>query len=75
MLLLVLVNCLGGLSLPSSPGISVVSLTDRPDITIDVFSNKAMVGKRRVSVDALVNLKTPLCQQLLYYDFVSAALC
>ena len=48
--------------------------TDRPDFTMDVFSNKA-VGKRRVSVGALVNLKTTSCQQLLYYDFVSAALC
>ena len=36
---------------------------------------KPTVGIRRVSVDALVNLKTTLCQQLLFYDFVSAALC
>ena len=47
----------------------MVTLTDRPDITM------LTVGKRRVSVDALVNLKTTSCQQLLYYDFVSAALC
>ena len=46
--------------------------TGHPDITMDVFSNK---GKRHVSVGALVNLKTTSCQQLLYYDFVSAALC
>ena len=69
---LVLVNCLGGLSLPRN---SVVTLTDRPDITTDVFSNKAHCWKRHVGVDALVNLKTTSCQQLLYYDFVSAALC
>ena len=38
---------------------------------------KLIVGKRRVrvSVDALVNLKTTSCQQLLYYDFILAALC
>ena len=50
----------------------MVTLTDRPDITMDVFSNKAHC---RVSVDALVNLKTTSCQQLLCYEFVSAALC
>ena len=35
------------------------------------------VGKScvRVSVDALVKLKTRSCQQLLYYDFILAALC
>ena len=51
----------------------MVTLTDRPDSTMDVLSNKLSVGKLRVSVDALVNLKTTSCQQLLYYDFVSAA--
>ena len=49
----------------------MVTLTDRLDITMDVFSNKAHC----VSVDALVNLKTTSGQQLLYYDFVSEALC
>ena len=55
----------------------MVTLTDHPDISMDVFSNKLTVGKRRVhvSVDALVNLKTTSCQQLLYYDFTLAALC
>ena len=56
----------------------MVTLTDRLDITRDVFSNTAhcqTVGKRRVSVDALVNLKKTSYLQLLYYDFVSAALC
>ena len=51
------------------------TLTAHPDITMDVFSNKLTVGKRRVSIDALVNLKTTSCQQLLYYDFILAALC
>ena len=49
----------------------MVTLTDRPDITMDVFSNKAHC----VSVDALRNLKTTSCQQLLYYHFFSSALC
>ena len=39
------------------------------------LATKLTVGKLRVSVDALVNLKTTSCQQLLHYDFVSAALC
>ena len=33
----VLVNCLGGLSLPRK---SVVRLTDRPDMTLDVYSGR-----------------------------------
>ena len=70
---LVLVNCLGGLSLP---GISGVTLTDRPDITMPwtYLATKLTVEKRRVSIDALRNLKTTPCQQLPYHHFVSAAL-
>ena len=37
-------------------------------------TTKLGVGRRRVSVDALVNLNTTSCQQLLNYDVVSAAL-
>ena len=33
----VLVNCLGGLSLPRK---SVVRLTDRPDMTLDVYHGR-----------------------------------
>ena len=33
----VLVNCLGGLSLPRK---SVVRLTDRPDMTLDVYRGR-----------------------------------
>ena len=52
----------------------MVTLNDLPDIIMDV--KNLTVGKRRVSVDASVNLKTTSCQQLLLYnDFVSAALC
>ena len=53
----------------------MATLIDRPDITMDVLATKLTVGKRRVSIGALVNLKTTSCQPLLYYDFVSAALC
>ena len=52
----------------------MATLTDRPDITMDDLAIKLNVGKRRVSVSALVNLKATSCQQLLYYDSVSAAL-
>ena len=37
-------------------------------------TTKLSVRKRRVSVDVPVKLKTMSCQQLLYYDVVSAAL-
>ena len=50
-------------------------LTDRPDIIMDVFRIQTHCWKLRVSVGALVNHKTTSCQQLLYYDFVSVALC
>ena len=33
----VLINCLGGLSLPRK---SVVRLTDRPDMTLDVYGGR-----------------------------------
>ena len=70
---LVLVKCLEGLSLPIN---SVITLTDCPHITRDVKQqySQAQCWKTRVSVDALVNLKTTSCQQPLYNDVVSAAL-
>ena len=46
-----------------------------PTLPWTYLATKLTVGKRRVSVGALVNLKATSCQQLLYYDFVSAALC
>ena len=53
------------------------TLIDRPDITMPwtYLATKLTVGKRCVSVDALRNLKTTSCQQLLYYHFLSSALC
>ena len=55
----------------------MVTLTDRPDITMSwtYLATKLIVGKCRVSIDVLRNLKTTSCQQLLYYHFVSSALC
>ena len=46
-----------------------------PTLPWTYLASKLTVVKSRVSVGALVNLKTTSCQQLLYYDFVSAALC
>ena len=44
----VLVNCLGGLSLPRK---SVVRLTDRPDMTVDVYRGRktTMQQNRRLA--------------------------
>ena len=55
----------------------MVTLTDRPTVPWTYLATKITVGERHVSVDALVNLKknTTSCQQLLYFDFVPAALC
>ena len=42
----VLVNCLGGLSLPRK---SVVRLTDRPDMTLDVYrGRKRTIQKKKI---------------------------
>ena len=58
---------------------SVVTLSDRPQIPMDVEQQKTATTKlsfrkRQFSVEVLVNLKTTSCQPLLYYDVVSAAL-
>ena len=43
----VLVNCLGGLSLPRK---SVVRLTDRPDMTLDVYcGRKTTMQQKKIS--------------------------
>ena len=55
----------------------MVTLTERRDITMPwtyLATKLTLFAKRRVSKDALRNLKTTSCQQL-YYHFVSAALC
>ena len=57
----------------------MVTLIDRPDITMSwtYLATELTVGKRRVSINVLRNLKTTSSQQLLNYMylFVSAALC
>ena len=55
----------------------MVTLTDRPDITMSwtYLATELTAGKRRVSIDVLRNLKTTSCQQLMNYHFVSTALC
>ena len=40
----VLVNCLGGLSLPRK---SVVRLTDRPDMTLDVYRGRKTIQQQQ----------------------------
>ena len=53
----------------------MATLLTVPTLPWTYLATKLSVGKRRVSVGALVNLKTRSCQQLLYYGFVSAILC
>ena len=45
----VLVNCLGGLSLPRK---SVFTLTDRPDMTFDVYRGRKMTMQRQLLAGA-----------------------
>ena len=65
---LVLVKRLVGLSLS---GKRVVRLTDRPVLSMDVKKPSSVLEN---VVDALVNLKTKSCQQLLHFDVVSPGL-
>ena len=53
----VLVNRLGGLSLPRK---SVVKLTDRPDMTLDVYCG------RKTTIHQNVELDTPDLPMLIY---------
>ena len=47
----VLVNCLGGLSLPRK---SVVRLTDHPDMTLDVYRGCKTTTKKAVAFETLL---------------------
>ena len=66
----VLVNRLGGLSLPRK---SVVRLTDRPDMTLDVYRGRKTTMQQQcnynfpsaVSVDVLLNILLVVRQKLL----------
>ena len=70
---LILVNRLRGLSLPRN---SVVRLSDRPDMAMDVKQQnnnhkqcsiaQLSDGKLHVNVDALANLKTTFCPQCYF---------
>ena len=54
----VLVNRLGGLSLPRK---SVVSLTDRPDMTLDVYrGRKTAMQQQQQQIGEPVNLEVKL---------------
>ena len=49
----VLVNRLGGLSLPRK---SVVRLTDRPDMTLDVYRGRKTTMQHATSISFLINI-------------------
>ena len=51
----VLVNRLGGLSLPKK---SVVRLTDRPDMTLDVYCGRKATMQPTVSIETNVSKHT-----------------
>ena len=53
----VLVNRLGGLSLPRK---SVVRLTDRPDMTIDVYYGRKTTIQQQHREDQLMDIKLEL---------------
>ena len=72
----VLVNRLGGLSLPRK---SVVRLTDRPDMTLDVYrgrktttqhNNNLSVYSRSSVFSTRALEKTPLSSFLYWYDVI-----
>ena len=48
----ILVNCLGGLSLPRK---SVVRLTDRPDMTLDVYRGRKTTNQQNQPTQANVS--------------------
>ena len=58
----VLVNRLGGLSLPRK---SVVRLTDRPDMTVDVYHGRKTTIQYN-SNESFSELKSDLSHQLIY---------
>ena len=58
----VLVNRLGGLSLPRK---SVVRLTDRPDMTLDVYRGRKTTVQQQQQSERQVNMRQPFVS-LLY---------
>ena len=66
----VLVNRLGGLSLPRK---SVVRLTDRPDMTLDVYrGRKTTMQQQRVSI-IQENEHIVLCKKKLHWHLKQAS--
>ena len=55
----VLVNRLGGLSLPRK---SVVRLTDRPDMTLDVYRGRKTTKQQQLSASDFYKLRSPIAQ-------------
>ena len=63
----VLVNRLGGLSLPRK---SVVRLTDRPDMTLDVYrGRKTTIQPIQPNRSATLNKNQKNCKQNVYFQF------
>ena len=53
----------------------MATLTDRPDIIMDVFSNKAHCWKTSCQCWCTCKSESNVVSTTTYYDFVSAALC
>ena len=60
----VLVNRLGGLSLPRK---SVVRLTDRPDMTLDVYRGRKTTIQYNHQKGSMYYLEGPICTLKFYY--------
>ena len=63
----VLVNCLGGLCLPRK---SVVRLTGRPDMTIDVYRGRKTTTQQQQNKPECFSLRSKECQNSrLFFSF------
>ena len=64
----VLVNRLGGLSLPRK---SVVRLTDRPDMTLDVYrGRKTTMQQQHQTIQNVFPVQTDLCTKNMFFKTV-----
>ena len=64
----VLVNRLGGLSLPRK---SVVRLTDRPDMTLDVYRGRKTTMQQHILIKLLQINKSVLYNADIKWDFLN----
>ena len=62
----VLVNRLGGLSLPRK---SVVRLTDRPDMTLDVYRGRKTTNQQSFSAEIIMLTYTRCSEKKIGCDF------